>query len=161
MARSGNWDRVIRRLQNFQRELDAKMYQAVAQSAEYVKSTAVGHLKDQDLGWQALKSRYLARKKRVKGRGSRSLPEKILIATGTYFQSITSYIEGLTAFIGVKRGVAREADGTDILDIARVHEEGAPQANIPARKLWEPTFEETKPEIIKRFKQALQEVLRK
>jgi len=157
----GNWSGVIRKLETMERELDAELRQTTAQAAQLVESTAVGHLRNQDLGWTGLKAAYLARKKTARGKGSRSLSEKILIATGTYFQSITSYVEGLVAFVGVKRGVAREADGTDVLNLARIHEEGAPNANIPARPLWKPTFDECKPKVVRMFANALKEVLRK
>jgi len=156
----GNWSNLIRKLDQFQSELDDLIKQALIQSGEYVESTAVKHLKNQDLPWQPLTPRYLARKLRYKAKGSRTLSEKILIATGTYFQSITTYIEGLIAFVGVKRGVAREEDGTDVVNIAIVHELGAPNANIPARPLWKPTLEECKNEIIERFKKALIRLLR-
>ncbi len=154
----GNWKRVIKKLQNFQKDLEVKLLQTTEQAAEYVESVAVGHLKNQDLGWAPLKKAYLDRKLSTQSKRGRSLSGRILIATGTYFQSITSYVEGLHAFVGVKRGVAREKDGTDIVDLAMVHE--APITSpIPARPLWKPTFEETKPKVMGMFKRALREVM--
>jgi len=157
MPLKGNWNKTIKKLNNFQKELEMKLEQTLTQAAADVESVAIGHLKNQDLGWTALKPAYLRKKLRGKGRGGRRLSKKILIATGTYFQNITSYVEGLTAFIGVKRGVAREKDGTDIVDIALVHENPITSPN-PKRPLWKPTFDETKPEVMKKFKQALHEV---
>lgn len=159
-ALRGDWDGLIRRLQNFQHDLEIELGKTVKQTALLVESVATGHLRDQDLPWASLKSAYLERKKRGKGKASRSLSEKILIATGTYFQSITSYVEGLTAFVGVKRGVAREEDGTDVLELARIHEQGAPNANIPERSLWKPTFDEVRPEIVRMFKNAVRRILK-
>jgi len=156
----GNWSGLTRKLENFQNDLEDTLRETIAQSGEYVESTVLGHLKNQDLNWEPLKLAYLQRKLRGKGKASRSLSEKILIATGTYFQSITTYIERFTAFIGVKRGVAKEADGTDILNLAEVHEFGAPAANIPARPLWKPTFDECQPKILQMFKSALRQLLR-
>lgn len=158
MPLKGPWKRVIKKLNNLQKDLETELKKTLAQAAEEVESVAVGHLRNQDLGWKPLTKAYEDRKRRVKGKGSRALSEKILIATGTYFQSITSYIEGFNAFIGVKRGVAREKDGTDIVDIANIHESKEKRTKIPRRPLWEPTFEETKPEVIKMFKKTLREV---
>ena len=155
---TGNWNKTIRKLKRFQKKLEAKLLQTTEQAAEYVESIAVGHLKNQDLGWAPLKKSYLERKLLTQKRKGRSLSGKILIATGTYFQSITSYVEGLHAFVGVKRGVAREKDGkTDVVDIAAVHEEPI-TSPVPKRPLWIPTFEETKSEVVKMFKKALREV---
>ena len=156
----GNWSGVTRKLENFQQELTDNMKDATAQSAALVESTVLGHLKNQDLPWQSLKPAYLRWKLHHKGRGSRRLSEKTLIATGTYFQSITSYIDGLKAFVGIKRGVAREKDGTDVVNIAAVHESGSPKNNIPARPLWEPTFKETEPKIKKLFQDKLKDLLK-
>lgn len=161
MSLTGNWNKTIRKLRNFQIELEQKLYQTTAAAAEYVESVAVGHLRNQDLPWQPLKESYSRRKKSAKGKGSRRLSEKILIATGTYFQSISTYVDGLNAFVGIKRGVAREADGTDVVNIARVHEKGYEAGGIPKRPLWEPTFQETKPKIIQMYRKALQELLRR
>ncbi len=158
VPKKGNWKRVIKKLENFQKDLEAKLLQTTEQAAMLVEDTAVGHLKNQDLGWTPLKKAYLDRKKKTQRESGRSLSDKILIATATYFQSIASYVDGLKAFIGVKRGVAREKDGkTDVVDIAAVHEEPI-TSPVPKRALWKPTFEETKPEIVKMYKQGLHEV---
>ena len=158
----GNWTGVTRKLENFQQELTDNMREATAQSAALVEGTVLGHLKNQDLPWQSLSPAYLKRKLTVKGRGSRRLSEKILIATGTYFQSITTHLtdQGLKAFVGVKRGVSREKNGTDIVNIARIHESDEPRSKIPRRSLWEPTFIETKPQILKIYQQKLKDLLK-
>jgi hypothetical protein len=159
----GNWSGVTRKLEGFQKELTEGMRESTAQSAALVESTVLGHLKHQDLGWQSLSPAYLKQKLTKKGRGSRRLSEKILIATATYFQSITTSFstidKGLKAFVGVKRGVAREKDGTDVVDIASVHEFGSPKNNIPARPLWQPTLKETEPKIKKIFEEKLKDLL--
>lgn len=157
---SGNWKGITRKLENLQNDLEEKLEQTVAQAAEHVESVATGHLRNQDLSWPPLSEAYLRQKLRAKGRGSRRFSEKILIRTGTYLQSITSYVEKLAAFVGVKRGVAREADGTDVVDLASVHEHGAPSQNIPARPLWKPTFEEVKDHVVNMFRKGIKEILR-
>lgn len=92
---------------------------------------AVDHMSKQDLGWKALNPQYLAAKIR-KGQS-----ELTLIATSSYFQSITSWVSGDTALAGVKRGVLDE-NGVEVANIAKIHEFGA-----GARPLWQPTFKET------------------
>lgn len=158
----GNWTGVTRKLENFKKELQSNMKSATTESAALVESAVRGHLENQDLPWQNLSPAYLKQKLTKKGRASRSLSKKILIATGTYFQSITTHItdNGLKAFIGVRRGVAREKDRTNIVNIAAVHESGCPKNNIPKRPLWQPTFDETEPKIKKIYQQKLKELLR-
>jgi hypothetical protein len=92
------------------------------------------HLQNQDLNWTPLNVHYLKRKQNT-GKGKRRLSEKTLIATGSYFHSITSYTTARTVAIGVLRGV-RNADGVEIANIARIHEYGSKKRNIPARPLW-------------------------
>jgi hypothetical protein len=100
------------------------------------------HLQNQDLGWQPLSDRYLKLKMKQR-KGKRRLSEKTLIATSSYFQSITSKVLGRRVLIGVMRGV-RNDDGQEIANIAKIHEYGSTARNIPARPLWQPTLEELK-----------------
>ena len=71
--------------------------------------------------------------------------ENILVATSTYFQSITSYVKGNTAYAGVKREARYTGkDGSEeIAKIAAIHEYGSESGNIPKRELWKPSLEET------------------
>lgn len=104
------------------------------------------HLQKQDLGWKPLSPEYL--KYKQKGRkGKRKLSEKTLIATSSYFQSITSYTTRSQVAIGVLRGVRNE-DGQEIANIARIHEYGSTKRKIPARPLWQPVLEELKTHIV-------------
>jgi hypothetical protein len=90
----------------------------------------------QDLGWTPLKAKTVAQKLR-EGKS-----ELILIATSSYFQSITSWVKEDTAYAGVRKGI-KGKDGQQIDAVAAVHEYGSPTKNIPARPLWKPTFDET------------------
>lgn len=116
---------------------------------------AVLHLRNQDLNWKPLSERYRKRKtgerSRTRNDGGRDrrfkkMSEKILIATSSYLQAITSWVQKETAYIGVKRGV-KNKDGQEIGNIAKIHEYGSIARNIPARPLWKPTFEEMQSEI--------------
>lgn len=100
------------------------------------EALAKGHMSAQDLGWTPLAAKTVIAKMR---RGESSL---ILIATSSYFQSITSWVDGNTAVVGVRRSV-RNKQGQLIDDIARTHEYGSKSRNIPARPLWKPTLDET------------------
>lgn len=91
------------------------------------------HMRNQDLGWEALAPSTLAQKAR------KGLSGNILIATSSYFQSITSFSKDLTAFVGVRR-TARNKDGEILANIAKIHEFGS--RNIPKRPLWGPTMKE-------------------
>ena len=94
------------------------------------------HISKQDLNWRALKPKYKASKIMAK------LSQNILVATSSYFGSITSYVEDETAYAGVKKE-AKNKEGDVLADIAKVHEYGSETMQIPARPLWKPTFEET------------------
>jgi len=161
MARRGNWDRVIRKFQTLQRDMEQALCEATIEAANLVEGTVIGHLKNQDLGWQPLTEAYLKRKKSGKKRGSRRLSGKTLIATRTYFQSITSEVDGMQGFVGVKRGVAREADGTDVFNIAMVHEHGSSDGRIPARELWAPTILECRSQVADIYRRKAEGVLRR
>lgn len=98
---------------------------------------AVKHLQAQDLEWAALDEKYLERK--IARGGS----EKTLIDTSTMFSAITSIVVGhYGVFAGVQRNVSYK-DGEDVAYIAEVMEYGSEARNIPARPLWQPTYEET------------------
>lgn len=116
---------------------------------------AVMHLRNQDLNWKPLSERYKKRKtgersrtRKDGGQGKRlkKLSDKILIATSSYLQAITSWATKDVAYVGVKRGV-KNADGQEIGNIAKIHEYGSIARNIPARPLWKPVYDEMQKEI--------------
>ena len=96
---------------------------------------AVKHMKSQDLGWQPLDEKYLARKKK------QGESNKVLIASTTYLQSITSVFQGNKTFVGVKRD-AKAENGESLVDIAYIHEFGSIARNITRRPLWQPVLKE-------------------
>lgn len=67
-----------------------------------------------------------------------------MVETSTYFQSITSWVDGDTAYAGVKKEKRYSGkDGTEyVTDIAYLHEFGSETRGVPARPLWKPTFKE-------------------
>lgn len=136
MIRTGDWQRVANIVANLNREAVAAYKESLMKFGLKVEALAKKHIASQDLNWQTLKPLTVARKVR-KGQS-----EKILIATSTYFQSISSWVEGDTVYAGVKK-TAYAADGiTELADIAAVLEFGSQNGAIPARPLWQPTFDE-------------------
>ncbi len=150
----GDWNGLLRQLQGLPKQMTKHLREAVQGAAFYVESVAVEHLRDQDLPWEPLTERYLRWKLK------RGYSEKILLRTGTYLRAIA--VEeapgGLGAFVGVRRGVARDREGQDVVDIAGFHEQGT--RHLPARPLWEPTYQETRQEVVDRITRAVLEALR-
>jgi len=103
---------------------------------------AVKFLSDQSLKWEPLTKRYVAKKQRE------GLSNKILIATSSYFQAITSQVEGNVGFAGVQRK-EKNKEGQEIANIAAIHEFGSIKRNIPPRRLWSVVFEEMREFLIK------------
>lgn len=129
----GKWEQVQMIARVLGKEMEVSQMLSLRRFGLKVEAIAVAHLSSQDLNWVPLKPATLAAKLR------RGESEKILIATSSYFQSITSYVIGDTAYAGVKKGI-RNSKGEIISDIAILLEYGG--GNIPARPLWQPTFKE-------------------
>lgn len=140
---TGNWGSVSKVVKSLNANMNTARRMSLQHWALYAESTAKGHISFQDLPWAELSPDWLEHKVR------HGLSEDIYVATSSYFQSITSYVDmkTFTAFAGVKRGVY-EADGTEIVNIAELLEFGFLEypflvGGLPARPLWQPTFEET------------------
>ncbi len=108
---------------------------AVKRLALKGEALAKQHIQGQDLGWVALSPKTVAAKARA---GYSNL---IYVATSTYFQSITSWNDGTTAYIGTRRGTVTDKGG-DLGIVAATLEFGSPSRNIPARPLWQPVGKE-------------------
>jgi hypothetical protein len=149
------FDRANRALNSMQKDIQTINTIELKRIGLQAEKKAVMHLRNQDLGWKPLSERYRKRKtgerSRTRNDGGRDkrfkkMSEKILIATSSYLQAITSWVKKETVYVGVKRGVTNE-NGQEIGNIAKVHEYGSVAKNIPARPLWKPTFEEMQIEI--------------
>ena len=134
IRRVGEWRQAMRLATRLAIEMEKARKQSLMQYGLKVEAIAKGHISNQDLRWQELATQTLERKIR------KGYSTNILVETSSYFQAITSWVMNDTALIGVRR-VAVNSDGEEIANIARVHEYGA--GNIPARPLWQPTFEES------------------
>lgn len=140
VSKLGDWDLIGLITNNMRADMKWAAEQSVRRFALYAEKRAKEHITNQDLPWQPLKPSYKKRKENL------GLSENILVATSTYFQTITSWREGMTGFAGVKRGVTyTDKEGTaQVANIAAIHEYGTLDGRIPARPLWGPVFQEAK-----------------
>lgn len=134
MKKSGQWPKVKSLCGNLSKEMEKAQKQSLMRWGLKAEALAKGHMNAQDLGWRPLKPETIKRKVR------KGYSENILIMTSTYFQNITTFVKGETAFAGVKRG-SKHTGGGDLTSIAAVHEYGSNK--VPARPLWRPVFKET------------------
>lgn len=140
------FEQVRQFIDNLKNDIYQIMVEPMMQVGLKGEAIAKQHLRDQDLNWKPLSPTYL-KWKTTKRKGKRRMSEKTLIATSSYFQSITTWADLKKAYIGVKRGVNNE-EGQEIANIAKIHEYGSTKRNIPARPLWQPTLEELKSYVV-------------
>lgn len=139
----GNWSAFNRMAVNLNKDLHEARVICLKRWALKAEGTAKKHLSTQDLArgfWKPL-AIYTIQKRLAQGYGTDTLVE-----TSTYLQSITSWVDTGTAYVGVKRGVVYtkgDSPGQQLSNIAKIQEFGSMTANIPARPLWQPTFTET------------------
>jgi len=138
MDKVGDWSKIGLLINNLPMELEKAQITALKHWGLKAEGLAKKHISMQDLGWKPLKPSTIATKIRA------GHSENILVATSSYFQSITSWVDKseMKSYAGVKK-TAKDADGNVIADIAAVHEFGSVAGNIPKRELWHPTFKET------------------
>lgn len=136
LKKIGDWAKVTTLVKNLQNDLKHAQDLSLKRFGLKAEAISVGHISKQDLPWPALKPSTTAQKVR------QGFSENILVRSSLYFESITSYVISDVSYIGVRRNV-KTKDGQVLANIAAIHEFGSKSANIPARKLWEPTLRET------------------
>lgn len=147
----GDWNKVASLVFSISKEMERARETSLKRFGLKVEGLAKTHISTQDLNWKPLSPAYRNKKLGSYGRTTKSgradrrftkkRSENILVATSTYFQSITSWVHGETVYAGVRRE-ASYADGAKVANIAAVHEFGSPSRNIPARPLWKPSYKE-------------------
>ncbi len=137
LTKFGDWDAVRKTIGKLQLELEAAQQLSLQRWALKAEAIAKKHISLQDLNWKPLAPETIAAKAR-QGRST-----KILISTSTYFQSITSYVKGDTAYVGVKK-TAKNDEGQPLADIAKTLEFGSLARNLEARPLWRPTLKQVR-----------------
>ncbi|MDD5107563.1 MAG: hypothetical protein PHC49_18365 [Desulfuromonadaceae bacterium] len=153
---TGDWNRLKQVLKQTNPKLHTESRRAIGGQLKKIEAKVLGHIDKQDLDWPALNEKYAAKKSRKK------LSPDILRATNQMYSNITTHQpDDFQGAVGVKRGV-KSKDGGDLTDIALIHEQPKNDGKkIPPRKLWEPTFKEMKPSIVKALKGIAIEVFKK
>lgn len=136
LRKTGDWAGVVRKIAALNKIAKETKAQCLSQWALKAEALAKGHISAQDLPWKALSPST------VEYKTNNGYSLNILVMTSSYFQNITSWVEGDYAIAGVKRGVTG-ALGDDIATVARTMEYGSVVRNIPARPLWQPVLDET------------------
>jgi phage gpG-like protein len=128
VSRTGDWARARRLLTAAPQRLQAAIGTAVRQEAHALRNEIVQGLTRQAPGGEPLKppSRLTIAARELEGFGG----TKALIVRGDLRNSITVFVQGDEAFIGVSRS-ARSKDGASMVDLAKLHEFGGPPVIIP------------------------------
>lgn len=128
VSRTGDWARARRLLTAAPQRLQAALGTAVRQEAHALRNEIVQGLTRQAPGGEPLKppSPLTIAARELEGIGG----TKALIVRGDLRNSITVFVQGDEAFIGVSRS-ARSKDGASMVDLAKLHEFGGPPVIIP------------------------------
>ncbi len=139
---TGDWQRLSAQLDRVSRKLATETGKQLGRALAKVERTVLDHVDEQDLDWEQLSDAYEAQKEK------RGLDPDILRATNQMYENITTdQPDDFTGAVGVTRGVLTK-DGEDVTEIALIHEQPDDDGTVmPARKLWQPTFEEVKDEV--------------
>lgn len=152
---TGGWDQALGALSRLADKTSSVLGKQIARGMKLVERRVLDHVDDQDLGWDELDPRYAARKER------QGLSPDTLRASNQMYSNITTrQMDNYTGAVGVSRGVKTD-DGEDVTDIALIHEQpNNDGTKIPARKLWEPTFDEVKEELPPDVAEAIRGLIR-
>jgi phage gpG-like protein len=128
VSRTGDWARARRLLTAAPQRLQEAIGTAVRQEAHALRNEIVQGLTRQAPGGEPLKppSPLTIATRQLEGFGG----TKALIVRGDLRNSITVFVQGDEAFIGVSRS-ARSKDGASMVDLAKFHEFGGPPVIIP------------------------------
>ena len=128
VSRTGDWARARRLLTAAPQRLQAAIGTAVRQEAHALRNEIVKGRTRRAPGGEPLKppSPLTIAARELEGFGG----TKALIVRGDLRNSITVFVQGDEAFIGVSRS-ARSKDGASMVDLAKLHEFGGPPVIIP------------------------------
>ena len=128
VSRTGDWARARRLLTAAPQRLQVAIGTAVRQEAHVLRNEIVQGLTRQAPGGEPLKppSPLTIAARELEGFGG----TKALIVRGDLRNSITVFVQGDEAFIGVSRS-ARSKDGASMVDLAKLHEFGGAPVIIP------------------------------
>jgi phage gpG-like protein len=150
---TGPWKRTSVALRTAESRLKKLSERLLLKEAQYLRKKIVQGIRKQAPGGKAfvpLKRTTIERRQRGGFGGT-----KALIVTGDMRNAIkVSKLNNGAVFVGILRS-ARSKGGSILVNIAAIHEYGAPKAKIPARPFMRPTFEAEKKAIQERFGKAL------
>lgn len=128
VTRTGDWARAWRLLTAAPQRLQAAVATAVRQEAHALRNEIVQGLTRQAPGGEPLKppSPLTIAARQLAGFGG----SKALLVRGDLRNSITVFVHGDEAFVGVARST-RAKDGGSMVDLAKLHEFGGPPVIIP------------------------------
>lgn len=128
VPRTGDWARARRLLTAAPQRLQAAVATAVRQEAHALRNEIVQGLTRQAPGGEPLKppSPLTIAARQLAGFGG----SKALLVRGDLRNSITVFVHGDEAFVGVSRST-RAKDGGSMVDLAKLHEFGGPPVIIP------------------------------
>ena len=128
VSRTGDWGRARRLLTAAPQRLQAAVATAVRQEAHALRNEIVQGLTRQAPGGEPLKppSPLTIAARQLAGFGG----SKALLVRGALRNSITVFVHGDEAFVGVSRST-RAKDGGSMVDLAKLHEFGGPPVIIP------------------------------
>ncbi|WP_375560279.1 hypothetical protein ACE193_21615 [Bernardetia sp. OM2101] len=170
VKRTGDFGKANKLFSNFVENVTKAERTVIAKVALKAEQMAVDRIKSQPSEWKRLNPAYLKRKLggswgRIRKDGKRdkrfkNKSEKILIASSTYINSITSNTTSLVGYAGVPKS-AKYDNSESVAKIAAIHEYGSTKNNIPARPVWMvvknqmETYILTSPEIPNTMRKAL------
>lgn len=128
VTRTGDWARARRLLTAAPQRLQTAVATAVRQEAHALRNEIVQGLTRQAPGGEPLKppSPLTIAARQLAGFGG----SKALLVRGDLRNSITVFVHGDEAFVGVSRST-RAKDGASMVDLAKLHEFGGPPVIIP------------------------------
>jgi hypothetical protein len=133
----GNWESAKRFYSAATKsQIETAKKRALQKIAVYAEAKAVEYMRSKQGEWAALNPKYLAKKI------ADGLSDKKLFRTSSYFEAITSFVQGNIVFAGVRKGEVNEK-GELLTNLAAVHEYGSSVANIPARPFWADVVKDT------------------
>lgn len=132
----GSWGKLKLASTSLANDIQKAEVIALKKIALQAEATAKKYILSQPSSWTPLNKEYKARKERTKK------SNKMLIATSSYIQSITSKVDAraMVAYAGVTKKTTHKSSKRPMVDIAKVHEFGSKARGIPARPVWKPTL---------------------
>lgn len=130
----GDWKGVETFFKGLGIEMKKKITQSQWEICKKLRDTVIAHITAQDLNWQDLSDRTVKLKKQNK--------DLILIDTEAYISNIKLWKSNGVVNVGVKKGTTyKRTNGSVSLERVAIWLEYG-TSKMPARPLWNPSFEE-------------------